>query len=183
MSFSLNESEKSMLLRTARESIESRLAGRSPQYGEPTDNIMEPCGAFVTLRIQEDLRGCIGHIIARTPLFEAIQELARSSAFQDPRFPPLSQDELSGVDIEISVLTPLRAIDSPEEVKVGVHGVYIELEGRSGVLLPQVPLEQGWGREQFLRHLCLKAGLHSDCISDPRRRLFVFEAIIFGEKE
>lgn len=183
MSFSLNESEKSILLRTARESIESRLAGRMPDYDRPTDNIMKPCGAFVTLRIDGELRGCIGHIIARSPLFEAIKELARSSAFQDPRFAPLSKDELPGINIEISVLTPLQAIDSPEEVEVGVHGVYIELDGRSGVLLPQVPLEQGWGRDEFLRHLCLKAGLHSDCISNPSRRLFVFEAIIFGEKE
>ncbi len=183
MSFSLKESEKKILLRTARESIESRLAGRTPHYDQPTDNILQPCGAFVTLRIQEELRGCIGHIIARTPLFEAVQELARSSAFQDPRFPPLSGNELPEADIEISVLTPLREINSPDEVTVGVHGVYIELDGRSGVLLPQVPLEQGWGREEFLKHLCLKAGLHSDCISDPRRRLFVFEAIIFAEKE
>lgn len=183
MSFSLESYEKELLLRTARESIRSRLSAESPRYEQPGQNLLEPCGAFVTLRIDGELRGCIGHIVAHEPLFEAIQDLARSSAFQDPRFPPLSPEEFQEVEIEISVLTPLRKIESPSEVEVGVHGVYLELEGRSGVLLPQVPVEQGWDRDQFLHHLCLKAGLRSDCISDPRRRLYVFEAIIFSEKE
>jgi len=183
MNFFLSESEKSTLLKTARESIQSKLSGNPPRFDQPTPKLMQPCGAFVTIHRGDRLRGCIGHILAHSPLFEAVKELSRSSAFHDPRFPPLILDELPEIDIEISVLTPLVSINSPEEVEVGVHGVYIELEDRSGVLLPQVPLEQGWNREEFLHHLCLKAGLHDGCISDPRARLSVFKAIIFGEKE
>lgn len=183
MSFSLNSQEKKLLLQTARESIRSRLTGEPPIYPEPTPNLHTKCGAFVTLHRSGELRGCIGHITGFSPLFDAVRELARSSAFHDPRFPPLGPEELPEIDIEISVLTPLKKIDSPTEVEVGTHGVLLESGARSGVLLPQVPLEQGWNREEYLRHLCYKAGLPPDSLTRPETRLSVFEAIIFGEKE
>jgi len=183
MSFTLKADEKHLLLRTARESIRSKLAAAHPDYPKPSEKLRTPCGAFVTLRAGEELRGCIGHIAAHQALFDAVAELARSSAFADPRFPPVSIDELEEIEIEISVLTPLVRIQSGKDVVVGTHGVYLESGGRSGVLLPQVPVEQGWDRKQFLHHLCLKAGLSPGCLSLPGTRLFVFEAIIFSEKE
>ena len=183
MSFSLREEEKKLLLATARESIRSRLIGEPPAYAPPTGNLRTRCGAFVTLHRSGELRGCIGHITGIKALPEAVRELARSSAFQDPRFPPLTLDELPEIDIEISVLTPLKKIVSPTEVELGRHGVLIESGSRSGVLLPQVPVEQGWDREEFLRHLCYKAGLPPESLNLPETVLSTFEAIIFGEKE
>jgi len=183
MSFTLSSQEKEILLGTARESIRSALTGEPPQYPSPTENLQGECGAFVTLHKGEDLRGCIGHIFAVKPLFSAIKELARSSAFEDPRFIPLTLSELEEADIEVSVLTPLERAESPEQVEVGVHGLYIKSGGRTGVLLPQVPMEQGWNRRQYLTNLCFKAGLSGDCWTNPRTELYLFTAIVFGEKE
>ena len=183
MNFTLSSQEKSFLLETARESIRGALTGEPPHYPEATENLQQDCGAFVTLHKEDKLRGCIGHIIATKPLFEAVKELARSSAFEDPRFPPLRLSELDVVDIEISVLTPLERAESAEQVEVGVHGVYIKSGARSGVLLPQVPVEQGWNRRQYLSNLCLKAGLSGDCWTMPHTELYLFTAIVFGEKE
>ncbi len=183
MSFELSSNDKKILLRTARESIYSALTGETPRYPEPTENIQAHCGAFVTLHKNGVLRGCIGHIIAVNPLFKAVKELARSSAFEDPRFPRLNQSEFDEIDIEISVLTPLERIESAEQVEVGEHGVYIKSGARSGVLLPQVPVEQGWNRHQYLTNLCFKAGLSGDCWTNPNAELYVFTAIVFGEKE
>ena len=183
MSFSLSAQEKDILLRTARESIRAALTGDPARYPEPTENLEQHCGAFVTLHKQESLRGCIGHIFAVRPLYAGIQELARSSAFDDPRFPPLQLSEYAEVDIEISVLTPLEKAESVEQIEVGVHGLYIKSGGRSGVLLPQVPVEQGWNRRQYLTNLCFKAGLSGDCWTNPHTELYLFTAIVFGEKE
>lgn len=183
MSFSLSAREKDILLRTARESIRSALTGEPPRYPEPTDNIQQKSGAFVTLHKDGNLRGCIGHIIALNPLFDAIKALARSSAFEDPRFPSLQLAEYDEIDIEISVLTPKVKAESPEQVEVGVHGVFIKAGPRSGVLLPQVPVEQGWNRRQYLTNLCYKAGLAGDCWTQSNTELYLFTAIVFGEKE
>jgi hypothetical protein len=179
----LRENEKKMLLAAARESIRSHLTGETPTYPEPSPVLLNKCGAFVTLHRAGKLRGCIGHIIGIKPLFEAVIDLARSSAFHDPRFPPLRLEEFPEIDLEISVLTPLKKIDSPDEVVVGTHGVYLESGSHSGVLLPQVPIEQGWDREEYLRHLCYKAGLPPDCLDRPGTRLSTFEALVFGEKD
>jgi uncharacterized protein len=183
MSFSLSAQEQDILLHTARESIRSALTGEAPRYPEPTENLQQHCGAFVTLHKAERLRGCIGHIFAVRPLSEGIKELARSSSFDDPRFPPLQLSEFDEVDIEISVLTPLVKAESVEQIEVGVHGLYLKSGGRSGVLLPQVPVEQGWNRRQYLTNLCFKAGLPGDCWTNPQTELYLFTAIVFGEKE
>ncbi len=183
MSFSLSAQEKDILLHTARESIRAALTGEAPRYPEPTDNIQQKSGAFVTLHKDGKLRGCIGHIIAHSRLYSAIKELARSSAFEDPRFSPLQLSEYEEIDLEISVLTPMEKAASPEQVEVGVHGVYIKAGPRSGVLLPQVPVEQGWNRRQYLTNLCYKAGLAGDCWTQPNTELYLFTAIVFGEKE
>jgi AmmeMemoRadiSam system protein A len=182
MSFEITNEEKKILLHTARESLRSAFADTEGRYPKPTENLKTECGAFVTLRIEGKLRGCIGNVTAEQPLFDAVRDLARSSAFRDPRFPPLTEGELPGVEIEISVLTPLEPIE-PQEVVVGTHGLLMRSGLRSGLLLPQVPIEQGWDREEFLTHTCYKAGLPGSCWQDPDTQLYAFTAIVFAESE
>jgi AmmeMemoRadiSam system protein A len=181
MDFSLTDDEKKSLLRIARESLERAFDKGTPRWPEITEAMSAPCGAFVTLKIGQDLRGCIGHMTSNEPLWRTIRELARSSAFHDPRFPPLCRNELPETRIEISVLSPLRKVSSSSEVVVGTHGVLLKRGYASGVLLPQVATEQNWDRETFLLHTCRKAGLPGDALTDPRTELFVFTATVFGE--
>lgn len=147
----------------------------------PTETLKEQCGAFVTLRLDGKLRGCIGHMTGVKPLHKAVEELAQSSAFHDPRFPSLQERELDKIDIEITVLTPLEEISDLSALEVGRHGIYIQQGGRSGVLLPQVATEQGWDRNTFLEHTCRKAGLPGSCWKDPNTKISIFEGIIFKE--
>ncbi len=181
--FSLTEAEQNKLLETARRSIAARFEGRLLPVPEATPALGTPCGAFVTLKIQGRLRGCIGHITATAPLIETVRDVALSSAFDDPRFPPLARDELERVTIEASVLSPFRRTRDPAEIKVGTHGILVRRAGRSGLLLPQVATEQGWEREEFLAHTCRKAGLPDDAWRDPDTIIEIFSAIVFGEKE
>ncbi len=183
MDFSLTRKEKQILLETARESIASKLEGRRGHYPEATEKLQTVCGAFVTLHTGGELRGCIGNIRGIDPLTEGVRELARSSAFHDPRFPPLRAGELETLTIEISVLSPLEKAASPDEVEVGTHGLLIRSKNRSGVLLPQVPVEQGWNRKQFIRQTCRKAGLPPDCVDRDETELFLFTAIVFAEED
>ncbi len=137
-------------------------------------------GAFVTLHKEGNLRGCIGEIFPRRALVEAVAEQAVNAAFHDPRFPRLRAEELDEIDIEISALTAPHAVGSYEEIVVGRHGVVLSKKGRSAVFLPQVAPEQGWGVEETLTQLALKAGLGSnDWKSGCEFK--VFEAIVFGE--
>ncbi len=179
----LNDKEKILLLYIARESIESALEGRSPRLPqEIPPKLREHLGAFVTLEKQGQLRGCIGTFHAEAPLYKVIFEMARAAAFNDPRFPPLRREELPEVEIEISVLSPMWR-GQPEDVKVGVHGLYIVRGVHRGVLLPQVAVEYGWDRETFLDHTCLKAGLPPGCWQDPETEIYLFTAEIFSERE
>ncbi len=182
MAFSLTVEEKKALLSIARESLERAFDRGTPRYPEATEAMSAPCGAFVTLKIHGDLRGCIGHMTSEDPLWRSVAELARSSAFHDPRFPPLKQGELKNVDIEISALSPLERIRSPEEVVAGIHGVLLKHGFASGVLLPQVATEQNWDRDTFLQHTCRKAGLPGSALRDPKTEMYVFTAVVFGEK-
>jgi AmmeMemoRadiSam system protein A len=183
MTFELNVTDRQVLLQTAREAVTARLQGRTPCYPAPTPVLCTRCGAFVTLKIDGALRGCIGHITAARPLIDTVREVAVSSAFEDPRFPPLTPPELPRIGIEISVLSPFEPVDNAAAVRVGLHGVLVRRGGRSGLLLPQVAEEQGWEREQLLSHTCRKAGLPPDAWRDPDTRIEVFTAIVFGEKE
>ena len=183
MTFTLSEEEKQSLLATAREAIEARLEGRAPRYPPPTPALSTPCGAFVTLKSGDELRGCIGHITAAAPLLETVEEVARSSAFEDPRFPPMRPERWPGVRIEISVLSPFTRVTDPADIRVGVHGVLVRQGPRSGLLLPQVATEQGWDRDTFLTHTCYKAGLPGTAWRAPETRIEIFSAVVFGEKE
>ncbi|MCK5673371.1 MAG: AmmeMemoRadiSam system protein A [Spirochaetales bacterium] len=180
MEFSLTKNEKQILLATARESITSKLQSRTENYPETSESLKEPLGSFVTLHIEGKLRGCIGHMLPVRALIEDIKVLAKESAFHDPRFPSLSLKELEKIDIEISVLSPLE-VSSAEKVIVGKHGIIMKNGYNSGVLLPQVPTEQGWNKEEFLSNTCRKAGMQNDCWKDPNTQIETFTAVIFGE--
>jgi AmmeMemoRadiSam system protein A len=183
MELELTDGEKRTLLLVARAAIAARLGEPAPQPPAPTGALLTPCGAFVTLRTAAGLRGCIGFISAAKPLAQTVKDVAVSSAFEDPRFPPVQRSELAGLSIEISVLSPLRRITDPREIAVGVHGVLIKRGFRSGLLLPQVATEQGWDRETFLAHTCRKAGLPMDARKSPDASLEIFSALVFHEEE
>jgi len=140
----------------------------------------EKRGAFVTLTVDGRLRGCIGHIVGVEELWRAVQGNALAAAFEDPRFPALSGDELDQVKIEISVLTPLLRV-SPEDVVVGRDGLLVERGPSRGVLLPQVAIEYGWDRETFLDRACHKAGLEIGSWRETETSVSVFSAEIFKE--
>ena len=182
--FALTAGEKALLLDIARRSIADSLAGRSAQPVSEallTPALRKRCGAFVTLNEGGRLRGCIGNLVGRRPLWQTVQAMARAAAFEDPRFRPVGAAELPGIDIEISVLSPLRRIHSVSEVELGRHGIYIVKGPRSGTFLPQVATDTGWTREEFLGHCARdKAGLGWDGWRDAE--LYTYEAEVFGEE-
>ncbi|MCX7681148.1 MAG: AmmeMemoRadiSam system protein A, partial [Anaerolineae bacterium] len=175
------EAQRAELLKLARAAIAEHLkTGATPAY-ETTDPLLNRrAGVFVTLKQRGQLRGCIGHTRADLPLYQAVQHMAIAAATSDPRFPPLKLEELDDISIEISILSPMRRVTDLEQIEVGTHGLVIFKEGRQGLLLPQVPVEQGWGREEYLDNLCLKAGLSPNCWTD-QPTLYSFTAIVFGE--
>jgi AmmeMemoRadiSam system protein A len=178
----LSEEEEKELLKIARETLESYLSeGKIPHFEVKSESLKEEMGAFVTLKKKGRLRGCIGHVEANKPLYEVVSEMAITAATQDPRFSPVTLDELSEIDIEISVLSPLKKVNNIEEIKVGRDGLVIKKGFASGLLLPQVPVEWGWSREEFLRQVSLKAGLPPDAWKEAD--LYRFTAQVFGEKE
>ncbi len=140
-------------------------------------------GAFVTLKINDHLRGCIGHIAQDTPLKDVLRDMTIHAAFYDPRFEPVSRREFEKITIEISVLTPFELVQDEAEIEIGRDGLMLTLGYRSGLLLPQVPVEWGWDRDEFLHHLCQKAGLKSGSHKHPDAILQKFSAIVFSEKD
>ena len=180
----LTDEEKIYLLRLAREVISKKVRGLTPEIPEPpTEKLRENRGAFVTLNKFGQLRGCIGYIEGIKPLYLTIVDMADSAAFRDPRFPPVTEEEVPDLEIEISVLTPLRPIDSPEEIQVGRDGILIRQGFYQGLLLPQVATEYGWDREKFLTETCHKAGLPGNCWMDADTDILIFSADIFSEKD
>lgn len=184
MSFSLSETEKRFLLQIARETIITFLtSGKKKKEKYFSENLKTPAGVFVTLHEKGDLRGCIGYVEGVKPLQDAVIDNAISAAFSDPRFMPVSADEVEQLDIEISVLTPLELVENVENIEIGKDGLLMKQGYNQGLLLPQVAIEQNWDREAFLRHTCLKAGLPTNAWKDDETVIYKFSAIIFGEKE
>jgi AmmeMemoRadiSam system protein A len=180
---SLTDAEKDKLLRIARETLVSYLSrGTTPDYLVTEPTLLEELPVFVTLRHRNgDLRGCIGRIEACAPLYLAVQDCAISSATRDYRFPPVTRlAELDDLRIEISVLSTFRRIDDPEEIQVGRHGLLIKKGLQGGLLLPQVASDRGWNRAEFLRAICMKAGLPTDAWREAD--LSVFGATVFEEE-
>ena len=179
----LNDSEKKRLLEIARSSIESFLKTSKPPKVEANQaNLIRSCGAFVTLHEDGRLRGCIGNIVTDTALYITVRDMAIASATSDPRFRRLKPEELSKVKIEISALSPLEKISSVDEIKLGTHGVLLKNGFRSGVFLPQVAVETGWSKDEFLTNLCVeKAGLAPDAWKDKTTEIYIFSAQVFSE--
>jgi len=181
----LSEADGATLIATARESIASRLENRSPRWPVASAALSEEFGAFVTLRsgkgLGAPLRGCIGRMEAKDSLIRTVRAMALSAAFEDPRFSPLGRGDYPGVSVEITVLTPMRRIESVSQIEVGRHGVYLSKGWHSAVFLPQVAGEQGWGRDELLVNLCYKAGLSANAWKESDAKFQVFEGRIFEE--
>ncbi len=182
----ITDEEKIFLLRLARKAIEHELNPEveipKPDY-EKYPILNSRAGAFVTLNKNKMLRGCIGYIIGFGPLYETVKEAAIQAAFGDPRFPSLIKPELSEIEVEVSVLSEPFPIYSYDEIEVGKHGLILEDFGRRALLLPQVPVEHGMNKEEFLSALCQKAGLHGNCWREKQLNLKAFTAEVFDEKE
>ena len=179
--FSLTDKDKRILKKIAYESIRDSLDGKriaQSVLNSSLSTLNSKCGAFVSLHKQGRLRGCIGHFGEDYPLHEIVAEMARAAAFEDPRFMPVTRDELDDLDIEISVLTPMHRIQSLDEFQLHKHGIYIRKGRRSGTFLPQVADEVNWTKEEFVSHCSQdKAGLGWDGWKDAE--LYVYEAIVF----
>lgn len=182
---SLTPEARRALLGLARGTLEAHFRGEPPPRlaSDRSDAFGQPRGLFVTLRIGEDLRGCIGTVAARGDITRIVSEYALRAALDDPRFEPLSAAELSGVTIEISVLGAPREIAGPEDVVIGLDGLIIEAGGRRGLLLPQVAPEWGFDAPTFVAEVCRKAGLPPDAWRAEGTRLFAFGAEVFGEDD
>jgi AmmeMemoRadiSam system protein A len=172
-------SERCALFAVAREAIAAQLEGRKPKLPPPPQRLTEPRGAFVTLHLGGELRGCVGFVVAILPLHRTVAEAAVGAAFHDFRFPPLTTPEFREVTLELSVLSPVERV-RPEEVMVGRHGLLISQGSRRGLLLPQVAEEHGWDAPTFLARTCLKAGLSPDAWLNGAT-VEAFTAEIFSE--
>jgi hypothetical protein len=183
--FSLNSKEKESLLHIARQTMEAYVAdGKVPPVDPKalSPKIREPYGAFVTLKKYGQLRGCIGRFEATGPLYEVVQQMAVASSTQDSRFLPVTEEEFDDIDIEISVLTPMKRIYSVDEFQLGKHGIYMKKGYASGTFLPQVAHETGWNTEEFLGH-CAKDKAHIGWDGWKDAELYVYEAYVFGEED
>ncbi|MBP9560620.1 MAG: AmmeMemoRadiSam system protein A [Syntrophorhabdaceae bacterium] len=175
----LTQKDKDFLKKLARDAIEARLFNKELEKREIPENLKQYQGAFVTIKKKGELRGCIGYIKGYLPLYETVEQVAVQAAFHDPRFDALSKEEFKDIDIEISVLSPLKKIENIEEIEVGTHGIYIEKGFHSGLLLPQVATENAWDRKTFLEHSCYKAGLHKDAYKEKDTNIYIFSAEVF----
>lgn len=173
-----------MLLKVACDSIEAVITnGPGPKVESDDPELNTHCGCFVTLKNQAQLRGCIGQFTSEIPLIELVGQMAKASATGDPRFfaEPITADELNQLDIEISVLSPLKRTDEPLSLRLGIDGIYIKKGGASGCFLPQVATETGWSKQEFLSHCCAhKAGLAPDAWKKTETEVYLFTAEVFG---
>lgn len=178
----MKPADRQRLLKLARDTVMAKIGGQAlPELESPSAELQAHAGCFVTIKQQGALRGCIGNFISNRPLWQTVQEMAISAATRDPRFSPMRKVDLADFHLEISVLSPLRLIQSLDEIQVGTHGLYLIKGHAHGVLLPQVATEYGWDRDTFLRNTCRKAGLpdnawQNDC------EIYIFSAEVFGEK-
>jgi AmmeMemoRadiSam system protein A len=178
----LADDEKRELLRIARATLrEHGFSGRIPPGKPHRECLVAPAAVFVSLHRGKQLRGCIGSTEADRPLYRAVQEMAIAAATRDPRFPPLEPDELETTEIEISVLGGARKISGPDEIVIGQDGLWVEGQGRRGVLLPQVAPEAGWDGATLLARTCAKAGLPDDAWKDDGVIVHAFGAQVFSD--
>ncbi|MGP8250475.1 MAG: AmmeMemoRadiSam system protein B [Terracidiphilus sp.] len=183
--FTLDEQEEKQLLALARKSVERAVRDRRLNEAAATGDMAldQERGAFVTLTIRGELRGCIGYIMPVVPLYSAVNVTAAKAAVEDPRFMPVSEQELPKLGYEISVLSPLVRVLDVNQIVVGKHGLIMKNKDREGLLLPQVPVEQHWDRTTFLEQTCVKAGMPRDCWKDEDTDIFRFTAFVFNEHQ
>jgi len=186
--YELSLEEKKYLMKLAKDSVYHAVTGKKFIPPEPPAEmkiLKEKGAAFVTLKKNGELRGCIGHIIAMKPLYQCVAEVAKSAALQDPRFPPVTESEYPSLHFEISVLTPPQEVNDPNEIIIGKDGVILDYGGMyHGVFLPQVPVEQGWNLIEYLDNLCYKAGVfRKGCWKDKNARLSKFQATVWEEED
>ena len=177
----LTEQQKSDLLKLAWKSIEAQVAGRREPLTLESE-LPDSSGAFVTIKRRGELRGCLGTLRCSRGLAREVARCAADAASEDPRFPPVSPDEIPELSIEVSVLGPLEVIDPRDSsaIVIGRHGLVAEQDSSRGLLLPQVATEWGWTVEQFLRHTCIKAGLRGDAWQHGAT-IYRFDAEVFGD--
>jgi uncharacterized protein len=173
--------ERGILLKLAHAAIVSKFENREISFESPSSHLAEPRGVFTTIYLYGALHGCVGFIFPVTSLYRNVAETARSAAFEDTRFSPITREESSALKISLSVLSTLSPI-APEEIEIGRHGLLISMAGHRGLLLPQVPAEHGWDRITFLEHTCRKAGLPVDAWKNGAQ-IEAFTAEIFGDSD
>ncbi len=180
----LNDKQKKRLLEIARRTLETYIKKKETlEFKEDDPVLNKELGAFVTLHKYGELRGCIGNMVGKGPLYLTVRDMAIAASTQDPRFPRVTEDELDVIDIEISVLSQMEKISDSSKIIMGKHGVMVQSGFRSGVFLPQVATETGWDRETFMNNLCAhKAGLPPDAWKKGECEIFIYTAEVFGEK-
>jgi AmmeMemoRadiSam system protein A len=176
-----SESDRQLLLRLARDTMTAHVTGVRAPAPDLAGVLARPGAAFVTLHAQGELRGCIGHLEVDEPLGRVIPRCAIGACSRDPRFAPVSVDELPAIDIEVSLLGPMEAIAGASDIEVGRHGLVVESGWQRGLLLPQVALEWNWDADAFLTQTCRKAGLPVEAWKTGAK-LWRFEAEVFGEE-
>lgn len=182
MDYSLSEEQKSFLLGIARKTVVSYVKDRSkPGFDVKDPLLLEKGAAFVTLKIDDNLRGCIGHTEAHIPLWECVRDMAVAACSQDPRFPPVTKEDLAVLSYEITVLTPMQKVESIDDILVGRDGLMMEKGFNRGLLLPQVPVEWGWNRDEFLSHTAQKAGMPMDAWKDGSVTIYSFQGLVFSD--
>lgn len=184
----INQAEKdylhSLVRRTIADSFKPGIAAESltdPATLPVPDSelLKQQLGAFVTLKRQGQLRGCIGWLVDTEPLYLTVARMALSAAFKDPRFPALQKQEQDDLEVEISIMGPITLCADPELIQIGRHGLIMRRDNRQGLLLPQVPLEWGWDRQTFLSQTCVKAGLPPQSWREKETEILWFEAVVF----
>ena len=177
--------QKKRLIHIAKETIKAYVEeGKTLAWSESDQRLSVEEGAFVTIHKSGRLRGCIGNILGKGPLYQTVGDMVIAAATRDPRFTPVRKEELNDIEVEISVLSKPRRVRDAGEIEMGVHGVIVSRGLNHGVFLPQVATETGWNKEKFLSELCSqKAGLPADCWKDPDTTLEIFTANVFGEKD
>ena len=183
----MTNEQKKTLLKVARDTVTAAVAGQKPQRPQTSDPAINAhCGCFVTLKNKDELRGCIGQFISDKPLIELVGDMAAAAATGDPRFlaEPITPKEVNRLDIEISVLSPLKKTTDPLSLRLGTDGIYIKKGYASGCFLPQVATETGWNKEEFLSYCCShKAGLKPDAWKDKNTEVYLFTADIIEEEK
>jgi len=173
--------ERRILLKLAHQSILSKFDRREISLDPPSPHLAQPRGVFTTIYLHGALHGCVGFVLPVASLYRNVAETARSAAFEDTRFPPITREEAADLEVSLSILSPLRRM-AAEEIEVGRHGLLISKAGQRGLLLPQVPIEHGWDRITFLEQTCRKAGLPSDAWKNGAS-IESFTAEIFSDQD